>query len=393
MPSLGAWLALRAQRSELLATLRALEPQLQEALSWNRPRVNSGSVTVSVTAPSPPVPEMSHNVTNVLHRTLSAPRSCAGALLPRARSPLRFGEIPTPIRAGSCSARSVSLTRVTTPVKATGCTSVTVCTAQCATQSWTPLPQKPAGSPPACSIRTTIKPPRSASAAKMRQESSIAGSISQTPRSSSCIRTRTVYPPEFHAGGYYCSAPLTTVSAVPVVSAMPVGAVLARGPVQRLDLEITVRPLSPSSGRVRQAPPSRRVRSIENLEAGKRPISPTRSYLPAASPQASPSAEQLTAPWASPCSSPQEEACGSIPPKTSLKALLAKDAQDSKQRADDTIFGEAAKSWGKICLEMAKTSEEDFDKLQVQLNSLNTVISDEKVTISSTPAKVSESCA
>lgn len=157
--------------------------------------------------------------------------------------------------------------------------------------------------------------------------------------------------------------------------------------MQRLDLEITVRPLSPSSGRVRQAPPCRRVRSIENLEAGKRPISPTRSYLPAASPQASPSAEQLTAPLASPCSSPQEEAVGLIPPKTSLKALLAKDAQDSKQRADDTIFGEAAKSWGKICAEMTKTSEEDFDKLQVQLNSLNTVISDEKVTISSTPAK------
>lgn len=144
---------------------------------------------------------------------------------------------------------------------------------------------------------------------------------------------------EIHHAPRPFGSPVTTVTTVPVIAAAPVGTVITRHSTQPFALQVTVQPLSPSSGRIRQAPPNRRVRSIDNLDLA----------AGAAGPEA---------PSHSPVPTEDQE------PKTETK--------------EESVFGEAAKSWARACSEMAKSSEEDFDNLQRQLNAL---FSDEKVVL------------
>lgn len=126
-----------------------------------------------------------------------------------------------------------------------------------------------------------------------------------------------------------------------------------------ISMQVTVRPLSPSSGRVRQAPPCRRVRSIDNLDrlAGARPHSPPKGDVQQATPcSPQPTGDQEPSPATT--SGSQKEVIHKHPQLPDDKAAIG----------NENVFGEAAKSWGRICSEMAKTSAKDFDVLQNQLN-------------------------
>lgn len=242
-----------------------------------------------------------------------------------------FGDIPTPGRSIS-SARGVSVTRLTTPIQAvtTRSTISTITTKM--GQSWTPLPQKPNFSPH--SLSCSIKPPRSASAIKLRTQDP--PSLQGTPRASSCIRTRIEYLPPV-----YSSSSVATVSAMPVVSAEPLGSVRCRPSAQPIDfgLQVTVRPLSPSSGRIKQGPPCRRVRSIERKN----------SRVPSHSPR--PIADPRDTEEAGPTASPAKEEAAS-----DLKA--------------ETIFGETVDKQGSLGDEMPQKTEVEGSNPQRQLDVL-----------------------
>jgi len=313
------WLALRCQRSDLLRSLNGGQPASSfcptdapasaicqpsmetPAKTLSRPQSAAGSITIHERAlPSP--------TRGVLQRTHSGSSQTMGRL---------FADLPTPSRAFAFSARSVSLTRASTPVKAT------VCTSQCLR----PLPQKPTFCPPGGSI--VKQPVRSASAIKVRTLEP----VNATPRSSSCIRTRI----EYHAP--------VTVSAMPVVSSVacstPMASVVARPTTQQMGWEVTIRPLSPSrvvstetsscsSGRVRQAPPCRRVRSTDRLERERQEATPG--------------------------------------PKTS--AGYCDEVEPGSEANDGSIFREVCKSWEHIASEMAKNDEENCKNTQRELESL-----------------------
>lgn len=322
LPKLASWLALRSQRSDLLVALKGSHPT--ELPAWARSRVMTGSVTVSIGEQASPAP-----VRGVLHRTASVPR-CLIASSCSSRSPsVRFGDIPTPGRSIS-SARGVSVTRLTTPIQAVTTRSTISTITTNLSQSFTPLPQKPNFSPH--SITCSIKPPRSASAIKVRTQDP--PSVHGTPRASSCIRTRIEYLPPVYSSS-------TTVSAMPIVTAEPLGSVRCRPSTQPIDfgLQVTVRPLSPSSGRIRQGPPCRRVRSIERKD----------SRVPSHSPR--PVAELRHAEEVGPATSPVEEEAAS-----GVK--------------EETIFGETANTRGRLCDETAQKTEVDVNNLQRQLDVL-----------------------
>lgn len=324
LPKLASWLALRSQRSDLLVALRGRQPTEQPA--WARSRVMTGSVTVSIGEQASPAP-----VRGVLHRTASVPR-CLIASSCSSRSPsLPFGDIPTPGRSIS-SARGVSVTRLTTPIQAVTTRSTISTITTKLSQSFTPLPQKPNFSPH--SITCSIKPPRSASAIKVRTQDP--PSVHGTPRASSCIRTRIEYLPPV-----YSSSSVATVSAMSIVSAEPLGSVRCRPSAQPIDfgLQVTVRPLSPSSGRIKQGPPCRRVRSIERKD----------SRVPSHSPR--PIADFRHAEEAGPATSPAEEEAAS-----GVK--------------EETIFGETVHKRGRLCDEMAQKTEVEVNNLQRQLDVL-----------------------
>lgn len=247
---LASWLALRSQRSELLQILKGTHTIVGLPLSatplgspmTSRPQSNAGSISIndrSLCAASPG---------GMLQRTCSAPRSC-GPQLSGARIPQYFCEVPTPTRASTLPARSVSLTRcLASPIKASVTTSSTLSQGYPSHTGLRPLPQKPNFCPPGGSVPR--QPARSSSAVKARTQEL---PVSSTPRASSCVRTRILST--------------TTVAAVPVVAAAPVSSasVTARATATPVapGLTVTVRPLSPSSGRVRQAPACRRDRSID----------------------------------------------------------------------------------------------------------------------------------
>jgi len=241
LPKLGSWLALRSQRSELPNAVKGGQASSSVA-TVSRPPSSAGSISVTEQRSpwaSPP---------GTFQRTSGKgvhENDCQVPLV--SRTPLHFAQTPTPTRAGACPARSVSLTRSSTPVKAN-----TVCGSRCVR----PLPQKPTFCPPGCTVSasgsaTYCLPPRSASAIKVRSQEFVVG---VTPRSSSCTRTRI----EFSHLPIYSSM---TASAAPppIVSSAPVASVVARPEVHPLGIHVTIRPLSPSSGRIRQAPACRRV--------------------------------------------------------------------------------------------------------------------------------------
>lgn len=298
-----------------------------------------------------------------LQRTPSSLRSSAGTLPPAfgsARSPVRIADLPTPARAGASTARAApAKTLAATPVQA----------AVCGSLSFTPLPKKPGFSPPVGSVT----PLRSASAVRVRPQASHESplAVGATPRSASCIRTRIQHTPLWAT---------PTLSAVPVVSATVASAVSARPPMHPLDLQVTVRPLSPSSGRVRQAPPCRRVRSIDHLErvVGTRPLSPSSGRVrqaragsprPAASELDTvrradkESGEAAAPPAPDDASSARSDAVGEEPARAG-----AQSSASQPRDGTDSIFGAAASSWGRVCQEMEKTIEEDFQALRRQVS-------------------------
>lgn len=365
LPRLASWLALWSQR---IALQSALKGEIADPIaSQVRPRTVAGSVTVSVEQPASPMPGRG--------LVLPIPRSCSGTLPPRARSPLECIDIPAPTlsRAGSgtCSARTVSVTRSAAPVKATICTSTVINTSS----SWTPQKSGSWVSATPTHSVSMAHPVRSSSAVRARDTISAAAA---TPRSSSCIRTRIEYhaPHAPNTPSYRGSAlPVGTVSAVPVVSAAPVGSVVARTPAESLSLHITMRPLE--SDRIRQAPPNRRVRSIERLDKAASVTGSSRTVSRAHSPR-----RKGSAPSPHPTESPPLPVV--IPSRAAIQEALnnpilqvgaSNDAEGpviGAEASGETIFGEAVESWGRICSEMAKDSEEDFDNLQRQLNALFT---------------------
>lgn len=60
------------------------------------------------------------------------------------------------------------------------------------------------------------------------------------------------------------------------------------------------------------------------------------------------------------------------PATTALADDVEEEPSADAEAKGETIFGDVVKSWGRICSEMAKSSEEDFDNLQRQLNALFT---------------------
>jgi len=138
-----------------------------------------------------------------------------------------------------------------------------------------------------------------------------------------------------------------------------------------------MRPLE--SDRIRQAPPNRRVRSIERLDKAASVTGSSRTVSRAHSPR-----RKGSAPPPHPTESPPLPVV--IPSRAAIQEALnnpilqvvgASNESEGPvgigaEASGETIFGEAVESWGRICLEMAKDSEEDFDNLQRQLNALFT---------------------
>jgi hypothetical protein len=101
------------------------------------------------------------------------------------------------------------------------------------------------------------------------------------------------------------------------------------------------------------------VGSVSRIGRGAhtRTLSPSAGLVPSHSPQ--------TAGGSVSASPPQE-----APQPSSNAKSDSQEADTGAETQGETIFGEAVESWGKICSEMAKTSEQEFDNLQRQLNAL-----------------------
>mmetsp|Transcript_93853 Transcript_93853/g.148261 ORF Transcript_93853/g.148261 Transcript_93853/m.148261 type:complete len:525 (+) Transcript_93853:60-1634(+) len=283
-------------------------------------------------------------------RTPSSLRSSAGgcfSALPR--TPL-IADLPTPLRSGAGTARSVRHASMKTMTLQAGSLQ----------HSFTPLPKKPAFATPVC--HSTL--PRSSSMRIRTEESPLP--MGMVPRSVSCIRPRASSTTTL----WQTPTPSVVLSAVPVVA--PAGVVAARPPAQPLSLQVTVRPLSPSSGRVRQGPPLRRVRSSDPREmerlASTRPLSPSSGRVRQAPPRhvvRRSNSESLGCYSYEASMYPSD--AGSARSSTFIP-LPRTDEAAAEVATLESVFGAVASSWERVNREMEMTIAEDFKELQRQFS-------------------------